>query len=235
MHSASAASSIAACSCSSCSLATAGSSRLPLCSSGLHMRLGLGRLSRGRRTAARTLALGPALGPGVELSERIGELPADRRQAVTVAIELDDARLAQLCKALGEDARRHPVAALLQLAKAERAALAQLPADTQRPAPPEQVEHGHDRPAGRGPADRPAWSGDRDLSCSWTCELALRYPKRYYSASISEARRIARCRQHPPLRGSHRWSLRMTTRHRRSSPSGCPPEPQSSRSCCFAR
>ena len=53
----------------------------------------------------------------------------------------------EVAEPLVQHRRRHAVAAPLQLAEAERA-VAQLPDDAHRPAPPHQVQQDHDRAAG---------------------------------------------------------------------------------------
>ena len=70
----------------------------------------------------------------------------------------DDPRPDQLANPIAEDARRHPLAAVLQCPEAERL-VAHLPQDPQRPPSPEQVERHEQWPARRRAARRTAWNG----------------------------------------------------------------------------
>src|SRR5207237_1096014 len=85
----------------------------------------------GRLPAARgrpgTCRRRPPPGPAIERLELLEQLAAERRQPVAASLELDDPGLAQLAEAFVEHARGHRIAALLQLAEAERAPVAQLP------------------------------------------------------------------------------------------------------------
>ena len=73
--------------------------------------------------------------------------PLGRQHVPAALLQLDDPRVAQLAQPVVQHRRRHGVAALLQRTERQRP-VAQLPQHAQRPAPPEPVEHLHDRPAG---------------------------------------------------------------------------------------
>src|SRR5215472_15332031 len=96
----------------------------------------------------------PALGPGVKRSEGGKKLLPLRGEPVARGfLPGDNPGPTQLPQPTVEDRGRDPAAALLQCAK-RLAAFAQLPDKTQGPAPSEEIQQRHDRPAARGSSYR---------------------------------------------------------------------------------
>jgi hypothetical protein len=85
--------------------------------------------------------------PVLEGPSATREVHLRRQPVAAVGIELGDARFTELGEALVQHARRHGVAARLERPERDGSD-PELPEDAQRPAPAEQIEDGHDRPAG---------------------------------------------------------------------------------------
>src|SRR6516225_6073808 len=108
------------------------------------------------RCADSASASGPLFRPIVQRHEAVEQVLAFGREAVArFGFVRDDARLAQLLEPGVEDARTC-LARRQQFAESEVPLLAQFPEHAQRPAPPEEIEQRHDRPAGRRTAYAPA-------------------------------------------------------------------------------
>ena len=96
----------------------------------------------------------PVPGPGVERFQGRAESGAELGQRVVlVVVSAQQACIGELAESLVEHAGGHPVAPGLERSCAQ-GTISELPQDTQGPAPSEQVQRGHQRPAGpnRAPA-----------------------------------------------------------------------------------
>src|ERR1700751_743887 len=108
---------------------------------------------------------GPLCGPPDERAQRAVGAVAQLGEGVGgIRMLLDEGGVEQLGQPLPQHAGGHVVAALLQRTEPDRP-VSQFPDDPQVPPAAEQVEGGHQWPAGARPSDRPI--------------LRLRYPTHY--------------------------------------------------------
>lgn len=109
-----------------------------------------------RRVTVAPSALRPAIGPLIQRGDRLGERGSQVRQLVLPHLGLrDQPGRFELAQPLVQHRRRHAGAPHEHGAGTDRT-LPQLPQQSQRPTPPEQVESGHDRPSGSGAPHRMA-------------------------------------------------------------------------------
>jgi hypothetical protein len=105
----------------------------------------------------------PLVRPGRKRLQRHTELITEGGQLVLLAASGDDARFAEFAEPVVEDAWRHLVAALPQLAGTHRA-VAQLPEHAQRPASAQEIQRGHDGASRRRSPDGHARAWRRPLT-----------------------------------------------------------------------
>src|SRR6516164_9947403 len=96
--------------------------------------------------------------PRDQRHDGLAELVTERCQRIAVTAEADQKAVAEFLQPLIEHRRTRSPAGLLKRAECERTC-AKLPQDPQRPAPTEQVEQRHNRPAGGRSPYAPAWPG----------------------------------------------------------------------------
>jgi hypothetical protein len=83
-------------------------------------------------------------------------VPVAGQAVATCVVRCEQTAAVQLGEPIAQNARGHPLAALLQRAKAQ-VLLAQLPQYPQRPSATQQVERDEQRPTGSGATGRPTW------------------------------------------------------------------------------
>src|SRR5579859_145653 len=130
---------------------------------------------------------GPLGGPPHERAQRAVDAVAQLGEGVGgVRLLLDEGGVEQLGQPLPQHAGGHVVAALLQRTEPDRP-VSQFPDDPQVPPAAEQVEGGHQWPAGARPSDRPSRPGCRHPPFRPVLCFGIRHTNVHVIGSISEA------------------------------------------------